>query len=261
MNNFDQLIENLDARLFEAIPSQSTDRDKKSFLACQLAARNLTGAYNYLEIGSYLGGSIQPYLLDEKCRTIYSIDKRPPVQPDARGLNYKYLNNTTARMLEHLERVASIEKIKTIDGDTRFEVKPAQVAEKIHLCLIDGEHTDQAVFSDFRFCLDVLDARGGAIIFHDAPITYNGIARCVEYLEKNSINFRAYSLPDMLFVVEVGDFPLHKNPALTERLLDNHQSYLFSLQYNDSYREFANKTPFRMVRQLIAKLQGSDVSR
>ena len=163
MSDFTQLINNLDLKLFERIESQTTDNDKQSFLACQLAARNLTDRYNYLEIGSYLGGSIQPYLLDDRCAVVYSIDKRPLTQPDARGFDYTYRNNSTERMLEHLRRVAPVDKIKTIDGDTRHGIDAARITEKIHLCLIDGEHTDAASFSDFKFCLSVLDAnlRGG----------------------------------------------------------------------------------------------------
>lgn len=58
MKSFDQRISDLDLGLFEKIESQSTDCDKQSLLACQLAVREQTGNYNYLEIGSYIGGSI-----------------------------------------------------------------------------------------------------------------------------------------------------------------------------------------------------------
>ncbi|MEP6901368.1 MAG: class I SAM-dependent methyltransferase [Actinomycetota bacterium] len=256
MNSFEQSIGNLDLKLFEKISSQSSDNDKQSLLACQLATRELKPVYKYLEIGSYLGGSIQPHLLDDHCARIYSIDKRPLHQPDERGVDYTYLNNSTARMMENLKRVASdkTEKIITIDGDTR-QIKPTAVKDKISLCFIDGEHTDKAVLSDFKFCLNGLD-ENGAILFHDASITYNGIANCVSHLQKNSIKFRAYSLPDIVFVIEIGDFPLHQNSAILERLTNNYQSYLYSLQSNDFYRQFVNKKPFRLYRKLMTKLKG-----
>jgi len=254
MSNFEQAISNLDIKVFEKINSQSTDNDKQSFLACQLAAREFAPDYNYLEIGSYLGGSIQPHLQDASCARVYSIDKRPLHQPDNRGVDYTYLNNSTARMLELLAEIAPIDKVKTIDGDTR-QISPAQIAEKMQLCLIDGEHTDEAVLSDFKFCLEVLDTNG-AIIFHDAPIIYNGIAACVEHLEKNNIKFRAYGLPDVVFAIEIGDFPIHKSAAILDRLTNNHISYLYSLQYNDYYRQFANKTPFRLYRKFITRWKG-----
>src|SRR5215204_6622213 len=110
MSSFEQAITGLDLNLFEKIKSQSTEHDKQSFLAIQLAVRNLRPQYKYLEIGSYLGGSIQPHLLDDRCERIYSIDKRPLQQPDARGFDYTYLNNSTERMLEQLRDVAAEKK-------------------------------------------------------------------------------------------------------------------------------------------------------
>ncbi|HEY0428378.1 MAG TPA: class I SAM-dependent methyltransferase [Pyrinomonadaceae bacterium] len=254
MNNFEQAIANLDTKIFEKIKSQLSENDKQSLLACHLATREIAPDYNYLEIGSYLGGSIQPHLLDKKCARVYSIDKRPLNQPDNRGVDYTYLNNSTARMLELLAEVAPVDKIKTIDGDTR-SISPAQIEEKMQLCFIDGEHTDAAVLSDFKFCLEVLD-KSGAILFHDAPITYNGIAACVEHLKKTGVKFHAYSLPDIVFAVEINDFPLHKNQAIFERLTNNHASYLYSLQYNDYYRQFANKKPFLLYRKFLTRWKG-----
>jgi len=256
MTEFEQSINNLDLKLFEKISSQSSVHDKESLLACQLATRELVESYTYLEIGSYLGGSIQPHLQDPRCARIYSIDKRPLVQPDERGLDYTYLNNSTARMLENLKGVAPerVDRITAIDGETRH-LEPSEIKEKMTLCYIDGEHTDEAVMADFRFCLNVVAERG-AILFDDANIIYNGIARCIDYLKQKSIGFRAYNLPDKIFVIELGDFPLHQNKKIFERLLDNYQGYLYSLQSNDLYRRFVNKKPFRMYRKLMVKLKG-----
>ncbi len=152
----------MDLSVFSTIESQSSEEDKKSFLACQAAVREIKGEYAYLEIGSYLGGSIQPHLLDTKCRTIISIDKRPKTQPDERGFDWTYLENSTDRMIDNLKRVAPeyVEKIKTIDGSTE-EIDPSTIEGPIDLCLIDGEHTDAAMRRDFEFCLSVLNERGG----------------------------------------------------------------------------------------------------
>lgn len=261
MSNFEQAITALDPQLFEKIPSQSTDHDKQSFLAIQLAVRNLLPqGYSYLEIGSYLGGSIQPHLVDERCQRIYSIDKRPTRQPDARGFDYTYLNNSTDRMLEKLREVAAdkLEKVVTIDGDSR-SIAPGMVTSEIDLCFIDGEHTDDAVLSDFKFCLEVLKPNG-CIAFHDAQITYNGLADCVRHLEQSGRRFRAYTLPSIVFVIEIGDFPMHKEPAIFDRLTNSHQSYLYSLRDNDHYRRFANLYPFRTVRNFISRVRGGNVS-
>jgi predicted O-methyltransferase YrrM len=260
MSNFESAIADLDLNLFSKIDSQSTDHDKESFLAIQLAVRKLRPAYRYLEIGSYLGGSIQPHLLDEQCSHIYSIDKRPVKQPDARGFDYTYLNNSTERMLEKLSTVSPerLDKITTIDGDSR-SISPTEIKEKVDLCFIDGEHTDEAVLADFNFCLKVLND-DGCIAFHDAQITYNGIASCIQQLEQSGVKFHAYCLPSIVFVIEIGDFPMHKEPAILDRLVNNHLSYLYSLQDNDHFRKFANKYPFRIVRNFISRVLGGNVS-
>ena len=260
MSTFEQAIAGLDLKLFEKINSQSTEDDKRSFLALQLAVRNLRPNYSYLEIGSYLGGSIQPHLLDDRCYRIYSIDKRPPKQPDERGIDYRYLNNSTDRMLDNLRAIAPerMDKVVTIDGDSR-SIEKNRVAQKIDLCFIDGEHTDEAVVSDFTFCLDVLNSNG-CIAFHDAQITYNGIASCVEYLERHGYEFHAYPLPSVIFLIEMGDFPVHREPAIMDRLLKNHASYLYSLQDNDHFRRFANRYPFRTVRNFVSRVLGGNVS-
>lgn len=259
MIEIEQLLSSLDIKLFERIYSQSSNNDKKSLLACQFATRNLTPDYCYLEIGSYIGGSIQPHLLDDQCSRIYSIDKRPTQQiPDNRGVNYKYSNNLTQRMLNNLREVAPkrIDKIICIDGDTR-EISPANIQEKVQLCFIDGEHTDEAVFFDFQFCLKTL-SQNGVILFHDAPIVYNGLVQIIQYLTDASIRFMAYNLPDVVFVIEIGDYPLHQSPPIMERLLNNHVGYLTSLQHNDTYRRFANKPIFRTYRAIRSMLRGDN---
>lgn len=259
MSDFESRINSLDIGLFDKIPSQSTDHDRATLLACQLAVRELRPGYKYLEIGSYLGGSIQPHLLDDKCGKIYSVDKRPEVQPDARGYDWVYQNNSTARMIELLKGVAgNTDKITTLDGDTET-IKPAQIEEKIDLCFIDGEHTDEAVLRDFKFCLDILNDNG-AIMFHDSQITYNGIAASIKYLEERGIKFHGYILPNLVFVVEIGDFPLHKHPRILERLVDNHNAYIYSLQDVDKYRRFATRFPFGFMRRALIRIRRTNVS-
>ena len=161
-------------------------------------------------------------------------------------------------MLELLKEVGPTEKVTTIDGDT-ISIKPTDVPDKIDFAFIDGEHTDEAVVRDFRFCLDVL-ADNGAIMFHDAQITYNGIAASVKYLEEVGRTFRAYSLPNYAFVIEIGDFPMHKNAGVLERLVNNHESFLASLQYNDNYRRFSTRFPFGLIRRTLIKVRGSNIS-
>src|SRR5262245_61527637 len=191
MSSFGGLIDGLDLRLFEKIESQTSDQDKRSLLACQHAARELVPQYVYLEIGSHLGGSIQPHLLDDRCRKIYSIDKRPPKLPDDRGPDLFYENNRTAVMLENLAMVSmdGLSKLECFDGEVG-DITTGMIGEKPDLCFIDGEHTDRAVRRDFDFCLEVIGTRGG-IIFHDAEIIYNALFRILEFLNAEGRAFRA----------------------------------------------------------------------
>lgn len=84
MTTLDERIRSRDIGLFAAIPSQTTDDDKRALLLLQDCVRD-HGEYVYLEIGSHLGGTIQPYVVDPVCKLVYSIDKRPDFQPDERG--------------------------------------------------------------------------------------------------------------------------------------------------------------------------------
>ena len=258
---FDQRLEELDVGLFEQVPSQSTDNDKRSLLACQLATRSLRPDYAYLEIGSYLGGSIQPHLVDPACGRIYSIDKRPASQSDSRGLSWKYPDNTTERMLEALRAAGGADfltKLTCLEGDVS-EIEPGRIERPVDLCLVDGEHTDEALVRDFEFCLSILDGEG-AIVCHDAQIVYMGLSYELERLRSEGIRFHAYNLPDTVLVVEVGDFGLHEHPRLAELLLDNHVGYLASLRMNDHFRELANRPVLRHLRAMKSALSRENVS-
>ena len=164
-------------------------------------------------------------------------------------------------MMDGLRAVegGDVGKIVTIDGETSG-IDPDSVQEKIHLCFIDGEHTDEAVMSDFKFCLYSL--RGvGAVMFHDAQIVYNGIQDCLDLLDRDGVGYHAYALPNAVFVIEVGDFPIHSHPRIQELLLRNHRAFLYSLQENDRYRRFANRFPFRLLKAAYLKAVGGNTCR
>jgi len=248
--DFDRALASLDTRLFDRIESQTSTNDRRSLLACQLAARTQRAPYVYLEIGSHIGGSLQPHVLDPQCQRMYSIDKRPFTQPDERGLPYAYSNNSTGRMLGALGAMSpdGITRLTCIDADAS-QVDPRAIDSRPHLCFIDGEHTDAAVVSDFAFCRRVL-ARDGAIVFHDAAVIYHGLGEIVQTLERESVTFRAYHLPDTIFVIEFDGCRFHETPAIAAMLLNNHVGYLASLRANDRFRQFANKPVFRWLRRL-----------
>lgn len=240
-----------DLSLFEGIPSQTSENDRRSLLALQEAVRS-RGTYAYLEIGSHLGGTIQPFLPDDSCTHVFSIDRRPLSQPDERGPAYDYPANSTAHMLALLGELSpgGVAKVRCWDADAR-DVDPATVFPKPALCFVDGEHTDRAVRSDAAFCMRLL-AGSGVLAFHDAPVVYNGLFEVVEELGRGETPFVAYHLPDTVFVIELGDVPVHRSPSVARLLVQNHTGYLASLRANDHYRRFYNRPVFRAIRRVKA---------
>ncbi|MEK9138336.1 MAG: class I SAM-dependent methyltransferase [Bacteroidota bacterium] len=250
MNDIESKTQSLDLTLFEAIPSQSTPEDRLSLLTLQKAVRDRVGEYTYLEIGSHLGGTIQPYLVDSLCIKIYSIDKRPPAQRDYRGFEFAYTDNSTKRMLELLSQVspAGVNKIECFDDDAS-NIDASTIATRPSVCLIDGEHTERAVLSDFRFCREVL-AHEGVICFHDSNVVFTALQRIVEQLAKEGTTFNAYVLPLHVFVIEFGGMAIHKSSDILPKLINNHQAYLAGLLSNDFDREFYHHWFFRKLRRL-----------
>jgi len=61
---------------FFPIPSQTSLVDKFVILKINKLMNLKTKNFIYLEIGSYLGGSLTPFLLNDNCKKVISIDKR-----------------------------------------------------------------------------------------------------------------------------------------------------------------------------------------
>ncbi len=199
-DSLDRKLQALDLTLFSNIPSQTTDEDKRSLLAIQACARERLDGYVYLEIGSHLGGSIQPHLQDPMCKKIYSIDKRPLIQLDERG-PMKYPDNTTQRMLSLLAAIDSekVTKVECIDGDTK-NVSASHIQQAPNLCFIDGEHTPTSVTADFDFCRKVCSP-DATIVFHDAQIVFRGLRSVVSRLRRAKSEFSSYAMLDAVYVI------------------------------------------------------------
>jgi hypothetical protein len=67
-------VSDMDTSLFRPIESQTTEPDRRSLLALHAAIAE-RGPFDYLEIGSHLGGSLQAMVADPRCRSIVSIDR------------------------------------------------------------------------------------------------------------------------------------------------------------------------------------------
>ena len=171
---------------FFPIHSQ-TSREDKVFLinTIRLLNSNLV-SYNYLEIGSYLGGSLTPFIIDKKCKKILSIDKRNLKLSDERGENFDYKNIPEKKMFLNIKKYGlSTKKIKTFNGKIKDLKK---VNDKYDLVFIDGEHTDHNCYEDFLYSLNFIK-KNSIIMFHDSPVIYKAISLIFIYLDKEKIPY------------------------------------------------------------------------
>ena len=252
---FEDLLRACDPALFDGVYAQLEAGDKRSLLALQNVMRNRASSYVYLEIGSYMGGSLQTHLLDPRCRKIYSIDIRPYDPPDNRGDVLPYPHNSTSLMLENLRAIApgSVAKVQCIEASTP-RIDASAIADPPDICFIDGEHTAKAVADDFRFCRNVL-ADNGIILFHDSNVVFDGIQAILDDLTRERVVFSACVLPFSLFVLELGGDRIRTDPIVHPLLLDNYNAYLGGLMLMKHYRDVFNGRAVRVLRFVHRRLQ------
>jgi hypothetical protein len=213
-------MHDLDISVFKA-PSQTTEADRKSLVMLQHLVRNQTGCYVYLELGSHLGGSLVPHMIDGACRLVYSIDKRPSSQLDERGVYYDYADNSAQRMLEVLRSVvgeAPLLKVIPVDKDMA-DISADDVGCQVDLVLIDGEHTNTAVFRDFIGVLKVVKP-SCIVAFHDSHLVCDALQNIEELLVHKNVTFRSFFLPDVVFVIAIGEFAHTAGNALQRTAFD-----------------------------------------
>lgn len=198
---FEDAIAQLNTGLFQ-IETQTSDDDRRSLLAAQKAVRKSRDSYVYLECGSHLGGSLLPHLMDSRCRLAYSIDKRPLVQPDERGTDFHYPKNSTQRMVKVLGSFVppeNLAKLRCFDLDAN-ELTANEISEKPDLVLIDAEHTNHAVFSDF-LSLYTICGSSTVFLFHDANLIFSGLLNIETFLRYEKVTFESHFFPDVVFVL------------------------------------------------------------
>ena len=209
-------LDSLEISVFNEIPSETSDDDRRSLLAVQRATARFYKSYSYLEIGSHLGGSIQPHLLDERCQKIFSIDPRPKQQPDDRSVGYvaHYEGNSTERMLSNLKNLGNVDITKLECHDlASWEMDPNKINPAPQLAFIDGEHTKRAVLSDFRFCRAVIHEKG-AILFHDYHHVHHAITAICNELKKEKVPNVPVKLGGSVFAIFFGEEILSSDPFL-----------------------------------------------
>lgn len=246
-----------DLSVYDPVDTQLFREDRLSLLALQAAFRRWKRPYTYLEIGSHLGGSLQPFLADPECALVISIDPRPPTQPDERGVDFSYPGNSTERMLEALRPTyaASLGKLRTYDSDA---AGVTAIPSPPDICFIDGEHTDAAVRSDVASCFR-LGATTGVLAFDDLHVVFRGYAAVLADLRRRRVAHRAYVLPRKIGVIELGPIDLWRDAAIQERLASP-EAFLFVgetlAHYRDGILALKRVPGAGLARRILTMLPG-----
>lgn len=160
-------------------------RGTRTLINVQEIASN-DGPYRYFEIGSYLGKSLQPHVMDDDCFSALSIDLRPGRTPDEQGALDQYQHVTTRHMLDGRRQYASdsqMQKLSTRET-TSASLCSDPPADRFDLAFIDGEHTIAAAFADFLSVLTVMHAQC-IVVFDDTHIIYPAVQNALSYLESS----------------------------------------------------------------------------
>ena len=203
------------------ISSQSSWKDREVILKLQDFIKEIYPTYNYVEIGSFMGGSLTPYLMDNSCEEVLSIDDRERQQPDERGAVYDYSTITSQKMLDHIvSKGLSIDKIKIFDGDVKVFVNSKyNKGKKYHVAFIDGEHTDFACFSDFVNIRKLLSPNS-IVAFHDSSFIFKSLKNIQTLLESEGIKFKFIKVADcemsVIFFEDLCDIDLSSLTADSE---------------------------------------------
>jgi hypothetical protein len=193
----------LDTNVFK-IESQSSEADKVSFLRLQAVVSETVSQYVYLEIGSHMGGTLLPYLLDPNCHKVISIDLRPQSQKDERARRFYYAPDAEGEMLARLKEAAgdlALTKVSTFDCDIK-DVDP-KALPTVHIALVDGEHTNTACFSDADCLLNVVNS-DSIVVFHDANLVIDAILNFERMLSRMKLKHFLLFLPHCVAAIGLG---------------------------------------------------------
>jgi hypothetical protein len=250
MNDWIERINKLDLSVYKAILSSTSTGCKRSLLAVQRATAKKHKKYAYLEIGSHLGGTIQPHLVDDRCRRIYSIDPRPSQVMDDRSPGYiaHYDNNSTERMLTMLGSLGygDLTKIECFELDAS-EVDPEKIRPRPEIVFIDGEHTKSAVISDFQFCSKVV-SENGTIMFHDVKVIYPAILDICSLLDKKHHSHVALRLEGLIFAIFFDSDLVHADPYLS-LLQKKNKNFLLKLRVKHWLKQHLPTTFLKLSRK------------
>jgi hypothetical protein len=207
------------------VPSATSPRDKLVLLGLREIVRACP-TYSYAEIGSYLGGSLTPFLRDPKCASILSIDERGRIQPDERGRTYDYTGISHQTMLSTLQsKGLTVDKIEVFDGSVSgYSGGDSQY----DLLFIDGEHTDWACFRDFIHGMR-LTKEDAIIAFHDSTLIWKSLRLIQEFLNSTCARYEFHKAQgsEVSFLL-LGDYASTDVSQFVELDGDLEQFYLAS---------------------------------
>ena len=210
-----------DTSIFTIVTALSQS-DKAVYLELQNILGSLHPGYCYLEVGSERGGSIIAPLSDSRCGALISVDPRPEIQPDERGVSFRFPENTTAKMLDTLAAAGisqrALGRLRTFDTDIA-DLPFWPVSTKAHLAFIDAEHTNQAVFRDWLNVSRFIEW-DSIVAFHDANLVFDGLENIQAMLRHQAACFSAYYLPDNMFVLALGAMAEEAKRAFAAKSLD-----------------------------------------
>lgn len=255
--DFQERISQLDPSLFDSVLSQTGLGDRRSLLAVQDLITQRHGVYHYLEIGSYMGGTIQPHLADERCEKIYSIDPRPEHSPDERPQKSfaEYKDNSTKKMLQGLRAsdLGDVKKIQTFEKDAS-EIGDSAIAKAPLISFIDGEHTRVAVLSDYAFCIQVTDPRG-VILFHDLGVIHVAVREICRELKRQGQPHVATKLEGSVFGIFL-DPSLVEESALLKSMVKKGRYFFLWWRFRCQLYRILPRSIFEGLRSVWKKMKG-----
>jgi hypothetical protein len=251
----------VDISVFKA-PTQTSNKDRVALETIRTFISAKVPSYNYLELGSYLGGTLLPHLVSPNCNRILSVDRRVSFQPDERrAAGYSYEGITTSdlknELRRHVEDSECFSKLETYDGMID-ELDPQIIQKKypagFHLCFIDAEHTNEAVFSDFMYTYQ-LAASDSVIMLHDSWMLGSGIKNIICYLQFIKAPFYFRQIKDTVTAFFLGSYANQDHLPMTICSVPFDQEGYFKEINNSlwSYREetISGRT---LVKQLTKKV-------
>lgn len=168
------------------IASQTSDADKVALLKIRAL---MPRGYAYMEIGSFMGGSLVPFLRDPACALVTSIDTRPmEAIADERPGEFVYGVTLQVMLDELLKAGVPTDKLSNFVGSIDQYSGP-YTGERHDLLFIDGEHTDVACFRDFVHGFKFLKP-SSIVVFHDTTLASKGIRCALEFLRVSRVSFR-----------------------------------------------------------------------